>query len=416
MGLAAGEPQGLLTMKALQPLLQEKLAMFDPWLDSIFPVATALICAKQRLAGYSLLAVYLLVRLLQRSDAEPWRWVLISLLVINAGLIIEDRDLKPGGTSDYLVVALSFSAGLQRNSKQWQRSIAWIASCAIPLLALSLAAGDQLILFNTASFTGFNINRIGFLAGLITVAAYALSQRTKDLRQLVGAYFLLAAAAIEAILTQSRAAIAVPVITIAADQLSKISWRPKKAIIAIIAACVLCGGAFQLWYGGANPANQGNRIADSNRVATIVCWIQNTSKTSESLIFGNGYGKSIQKKCGPDRLPALTARDKPLAHAHNLYIQVFGETGLLGLILFAALTIQALRQAWGTSTSVEQHFTKPLTIFLVLMAMGATWHSMLLNQVLMGYSLSALTATDRDPFAADAATPATQPGASAPQG
>jgi len=109
-------------MTKIQPLLQRGLTALDPWLDAVFPVATALICAKQRLAGYSLLVIYIALRLLQRSDKEPWRWILISLLVVNAGLIIEDRDLKPGGASDYLILALSFTAGMHRTRQQWNRN------------------------------------------------------------------------------------------------------------------------------------------------------------------------------------------------------------------------------------------------------------------------------------------------------
>ena len=62
-------------MTKIQPLLQRGLTALDPWLDAVFPVATALICTKQRLAGYSLLVIYIALRLLQRSDKEPWRWI-----------------------------------------------------------------------------------------------------------------------------------------------------------------------------------------------------------------------------------------------------------------------------------------------------------------------------------------------------
>ena len=57
-------------MTTIQPLLQRGLSALDPWLDAVFPVATALICAKQRLAGYSLLVIYLALRLLQRSNKD----------------------------------------------------------------------------------------------------------------------------------------------------------------------------------------------------------------------------------------------------------------------------------------------------------------------------------------------------------
>ncbi|MFZ9947446.1 MAG: hypothetical protein ACO3FN_10300, partial [Vulcanococcus sp.] len=208
-------------MNTIQPLLQRGLNALDPWLDAIFPVATALICAKQRVAGYSLLVIYLFLRLLQRSDKEPWRWILISLLVVNAGLIIEDRDFKPGGPSDYLAIALSFAAGFQRTRSQWRTSLAWMALSVIPLLAMSVAAGDKLIQINS-SFTGFNINRLGFLAGLLSIFSYGLLLQSTTPPSRILASALLIAGGTEAVLTQSRAAIAVPLIAIAIDQAARI--------------------------------------------------------------------------------------------------------------------------------------------------------------------------------------------------
>jgi hypothetical protein len=403
-------------MRALQPLLQRGLQSLDPWLDAVFPIATALICAKQRLAGYSLLAIYLFLRLLQRSDQEPWRWILISLLVVNAGMIVEDRDLKPGGPSDYLIVALSFAAALQRSNKQWRRSITWMASSIIPLITFSLAAGNQLIQADTISFTGFNINRLGFLAGFLIISSYSLSKLVDSRFGLIFSFLLTAASIAEAILTQSRSSLAVPALTIAVNEIATIRWSPKRLCLAFIFFLIIGSSLVQLWYGEGNPGGHGNRIADGNRIETIRCWIRNTSASQENLAFGVGYGKAMQKMCTPEKIKSIAERDKPLAHAHNLYVQILAEAGLPGLILFIFLTIQALRHAWRAKASPLRPFTKPLTLYLTLMALGATWHSMMINQVLVGYSLAALTAVDPDPCVADATIPETQPTASAPQG
>ena len=65
-------------MSTLQTRLQQGLNRLDPWLDACFPVATALICTKQRLMAYSLLTLWILIRLLLGSDKQNWRWILIS--------------------------------------------------------------------------------------------------------------------------------------------------------------------------------------------------------------------------------------------------------------------------------------------------------------------------------------------------
>ncbi len=400
-------------MNRTQPLLQRGLQALDPWLDAAFPIATTLICSRARLAGYSLLVVHLLLRLLQRSDREPWRWILISLLVVNAGLIIEDRDFKPGGPSDYLVAAVSFAAGLQRSRISWRTSFAWIAACTIPLLGLSLAAGEKMIQLNS-SFTGFNINRIGFLAGLLSIVSYSLFKNQRNPTGRIAAAALLAGGFTEALLTQSRAAIAVPVIAIAADLSRHINWTQKKAALAVAAITAASLLTFYSWYSGA--PEESAAIADENRIETIRCWISNTTKTSSNFFFGQGYGKAPSKKCGPSLDASLKGRDTPLAHAHNLYIQLFGETGIMGLALGVGLTIQAVRKSWSVDPGSNDLTTRPLIIYLLLMAMGSTWHSMLLNQVLVGYSLAALTAMDRDPAAADATIPKAPQGASEPPG
>jgi hypothetical protein len=381
-------------MSRVQAWLQQSLTQLDPWLDAVFPIATALICARERLAGYSLLTLYLLLRLLQRSEREPWRWILISLLVVNAGLIIEDRDIKPGSPSDYLIVALSFAAGFQRTQQEWRTSLAWMASCIIPLLGFSVAAGEGMIQ-GTSSFTGFNINRIGFLSGLLTIYAYGLLITAKKPKPRAASTLLIAAGLTESLLTQSRAAIAVPIIAIGLDIITLIPWTPKRVTAACLTTLTPILIALHSWYGTGPGIDARN--ADLNRIATIQCWIRTTAKSADQLILGLGYGKTAKKYCGPQQIKALKDRDTPLSHSHNVFVQLFSETGAIGLMFGAGLTYTGLRTAW-TSSRMSQHVTtRALLIYLLVMAMGTTWHTMLLNQVLVGFSLATLTAKESDP-------------------
>jgi O-antigen ligase len=404
-----------------QQLMQRGLSALDPWLDAVFPIATALICARQRLAGYSLLVIYLLLRLLQRSDREPWRWILISLLIVNAGLIIEDRDLRPGGPSDYLIVALSFAAGFQRTKEQWIRGLIWMCGCILPLLALSLAAGDKLI-EGTSSFSGFNINKLGFLAGLLTVLAYGWLRQAKSIANKCVAIAAMGSGITEAMLTQSRASLAVPLLAIIVDLATSRRWTLKQLLITGALCVALASGAIYNWYFHTSTTYNlatDYRLGELNRAETIQCWFQTTARSSRGTWLGLGYGKPAQDQCGPERIPSLRTMEKSqgLQHAHNFYAQIFTETGIGGLILAAGITLAGFHQAWKQHNRATLAFTLPLMIYLTLMSLGITyWQVMMINQVLVGYSLAALTATDRDPSAADAATPAPPPGASAPQG
>ena len=404
-------------MNTAQTLLQRGLSALDSWLDAVFPLATALICARQRIAGYSLLVMYLLLRLLQRSDREPWRWILFSLLAINAGLIIQDQDIKPGGPSDYLIIAISFTAGYQRTRQQWKTSLAWISSCAIPLLVFSLKAGDAMIEGNS-SFAGFNINKIGFLAGFLSVLSYGLLRQADDKPTRACALTFLVSALWAAILTESRSAIAIPLVIICIDRLMFIRWTPKKLALTLFISILVFLATTYSWYG--EHSKSGNYIGDLNRIETIKCWATTPFTSSNySILFGDGFSNSAKEACGPDRIPSLAAmgKSKGLAHAHNIYAQLISEAGLLGLALASAATIKCLSRGYRLCAEPSLSFTFLLSAYIFLMGLGITyWQVMMINQVLVGYSLAALTATDRAPSAADAATPATPPGASAPQG
>jgi len=414
--LAKQQPQGVCSVNNAQAILQRALQTLDPWLDAAFPIATALICARQRLAGYSLLVVYLLLRLLQRSDRESWRWILISLLVVNAGLIIQDQDIKPGGPSDYLIIALSFSAGYKREWQQWKISAAWISSCAAPLLLFSLAAGDAMIQGNS-SFAGFNINKLGFLSGLLTVSSYGLIGQLSNRRLKYGALLLLALSCYASILTESRASIALPAIVICADLLRRVRWTALRASISIAACCLVLIATTYSWY--SDSSTSGNSLSDTNRISTITCWVEAPFRTQNTFAFGYGFGNATRKICGPDKIPSLTTMGKSegLSHAHNLYAQIFNEAGAPGLLLGLAITAAALREGWELRNQRFSTFIWPVTLYIFLMALGITyWQVMMINQVLVGYSLAALTAMDRDPAAADATIPTAPPGASATPG
>jgi O-antigen ligase len=318
-------------------------------------------------------------------------------------------------------VALSFTAGFQRTKEQWIRGLIWICSCILPLLVLSLAAGDKLI-EGTSSFSGFNINKLGFLAGLLTVLAYGWLRQAKSIANKGLATAALGFGITEAMLTQSRASLAVPLLAIIVDLAISRRWTLKQLLVTGALCVALASGAIYNWYfhtGTTYNLATDYRLGELNRAETIQCWFQTTASSSRGTWLGLGYGKPAQNQCGPERIPSLRTMEKSqgLQHAHNFYAQIFTETGIGGLILAAGITLTGFHQAWKQHNRATLAFTLPLMIYLTLMALGITyWQVMMINQVLVGYSLAALTATDRDPSAADAATPAAPPGAGAPQG
>jgi O-antigen ligase len=161
--------------------------------------------------------------------------------------------------------------------------------------------------------------------------------------------------------------------------------------------------SFHQWY--SSPEGRGILAADTNRITTIECWLQSTTRNTQTTLLGLGYDQSAIRSCGPGQIQGLKGRTTPLTHAHNVYVQLFAETGLVGLLAGVTLTLLAFVKSQELRESPTLQFTRPLLIFIFLMALGATWQSMMLNQVLIGYGLSALSAKVPETGEAVAATP-----------
>ena len=273
-----------------------------------------------------------------------------------------------------------------------------------------------------SSFSGFNINKLGFLAGLLTVLAYGWLRQTKAMSSKCLAIAAIGLGITEALLTQSRASLAMPLLAIISDLAISRRLTLKQRLVTVALCLTLASGAIYSWYFQTRTTYNlatDYRLGELNRAETIRCWAETTAGSSRSVLLGLGYGKPAQDYCGPERIPSLRTMEKSegLSHAHNLYAQMFTESGIAGLILSAGITITGFRKAWNQCSDATQGFTLPLMIYLTLMALGITyWQVMMINQVLVGYSLAALSATDHDPSSADATIPGTPPSASAAQG
>jgi len=81
---------------------------------------------------------------------------------------------------------------------------------------------------------------------------------------------------------------------------------------------------------------------------------------------------------------ALPRWDDPLGHAHNIYLNVLAETGLAGLLAFAAMWLSlggwVLRQAWRTRDS----FTHALAVGVAGVLTHLTVHSVFDNLFVQG--------------------------------
>ena len=68
----------------------------------------------------------------------------------------------------------------------------------------------------------------------------------------------------------------------------------------------------------------------------------------ENPVLGVGYGRGRLKEALRGNLPE-GADQNPVAHAHNVYLELFAETGLLGLGIFLWLLADALHRLWHSA-------------------------------------------------------------------
>jgi O-antigen ligase len=219
--------------------------------------------------------------------------------------------------------------------------------------------------------------------------------------------------------------------TLATSRQSQPAWPRLLAASVVIIAITL--GSTQLWYRYSSEAAI-NRVSDTWRINTAWCWAKQPVLQGQPWL-GLGHSNKIRNKCNSDRLPAMgtavenssltkeqkdvarRAAKKGLPHAHNTYVQIFAETGLLGLsaimmlMSWGARKVQRLRlRGPALKTSANRLILKaslPIAAYLSMTAATTSFHIYLpLNQILVGYLLASFSATADDQAASTLTTPA----------
>jgi len=382
--------------------LDSSLSQIDPWLDLAFPLATALLCLDQSRWAYGVLGLWLLLRLTRHALKEHWAWLLVGLFLVNAGIILNDKGMQPSDPTDLMVIALAFAAGLHRSTQQWRTSFAWISSSLIPLGVYSLFLNGPELL----KFPGFNVNRLSFLLGVLMITAWGLGRSSSEQRSTIGWLGMASLALPLAVMSGSRAALAAPLLSLllaAILQHCSKAGSLTKALLGLALVAGLSLGSLQLWY-RYSPDAAINRLSDGMRFPTALCWAKAPIQQGKAL-FGLGYNQKVRSHCDGDHLPIMRAAGRPegLPHAHNVGAQLMAETGLAGLTALVGTCLwagQRLRQrliAAPCGDPIVLNTLLPLGLYLLLMAMSTSYEIyLMLNQVLIGFTLAALTSPNKE--------------------
>jgi O-antigen ligase len=123
-------------------------------------------------------------------------------------------------------------------------------------------------------------------------------------------------------------------------------WKYLAALMTLALACVLAVPSIQ------------DRLASITRPDEDLAMRERLQRLTSSLqlgvdhpILGVGYGRGRLKESLRLYLKGTILEDSPVLHTHNVYVELFAETGLLGLFAFLWLLGHTLLRLWRTSFS-----------------------------------------------------------------
>jgi putative inorganic carbon (hco3(-)) transporter len=193
--------------------------------------------------------------------------------------------------------------------------------------------------------------------------AFAVGDTDSVLRTL--SRWCLALGAIALLLTQSRGGLLAFVAILlvyaylsADDRKARIRQVALVLIVCLLAAAV-AGFFFQRL----------GEIDDFTTVSRLAIWGGAFAVFARSPLLGTGFGNLRALMGGLLNLP-----DGWTGDAHNLYLELLAETGLVGFMVFSVLIILALRTALRQLRKTENHFDRIIAIAIFAAICGVLVH------------------------------------------
>lgn len=296
----------------------------------------------------ALMVLWLLLTILIPSGGRSWRIGLALILLLNLrGVILSDGP-QPVSHMDYILIIIAFLTALRPGAYRYWARFLTVCSWSIGIgAALSLPKLIQAIALQTLSFRlGFlSINQTALLAGIGICSAIACILSANNRIARLASIVPLILCILLALGTHSRAAIGfIPISAVLAlmlfwagllrkYQTTCLSIIPRLlafvfSISTVVTILILAHGLptadqIRVFYGDENYMN------DRGRAAVYVCYAAAPLTGENHLLYGVGYGNSSKDYCDMRKIIG-----RHLTHAHNLFLQVWAETGLIpGLAL-----------------------------------------------------------------------------------
>jgi putative inorganic carbon (hco3(-)) transporter len=177
----------------------------------------------------------------------------------------------------------------------------------------------------------------------------------------------LALAGIALLLTQSRgglvAFVAILLVHVCFSAQDR-KTRVRRVAIALV-ACLLIAAVAGFFF------QRLTEIDDFTAVSRLAIWGGAFTVFARSPVLGTGFGNLHGLMGGLLNLP-----DGWTGDAHNLYLELLAETGVIGFLVFGLLIILAMRTALRQLRRTENHFNKMTALAIFAAICGALVHGM----------------------------------------
>jgi O-antigen ligase len=289
---------------------------------------------------------------------------------------------NPASSEDILLVVASFLAASWVSASRW---VLLLKMLLIPLPLVAINLGSQP--WNVNSFTGRNSN--AYLIGLVAVISICMlfNQHRSKIDYVIPfiasilSIFLLWQAQSRAGMIATAAAIGIVKLK---DEYFRGRFLKASTITAAAGVAILISLRFMRPSSIINAAGIDFK-SDLGRLQIQNCYINLPFSGNNRFLYGIGF-EHKDKFCKDEMITGV------LEHAHNIYIQVWANTGIIGLIgmlLFLALLIAQWRKKDKYLNPILSRAGLALLIYVLLQgAFDATIIYWQVTQVFTGILLA----------------------------
>ena len=385
-----------------------RISLSSPWLDVLLPLSILGLAFERNadpLWMILILTLWCVLKFVNKLSEQPIYGVLIGVLMVSLGAIV--HPLSTSSSSDLILVLMAFAAGLQQTNKYWQVALFMLLAgviVAIPFVEFGKTLNGNLgfIPFSSVQevlpqyavrIQKITINRSGYLFGLMALAGCGLWRFSRHgtmswLAGIGGAIsFVLAFA------TGSRAAFVLPVVAVIFAECCW-RWRVRATRSSGQLACAVLAIAMTLnllLYLPMSPLAYRN-TSDAARADVAQCFVKQSLDRWPEVVVGAGFDRRSDNCFEITEKNPKSQYEKGIPHAHNAFLQVLGDQGLIAFLLMILSFWLVLRRLFDALRwdDLGIAWTGLACVFFILLSgiVESTLIKTSLQQVVTGYLLS----------------------------